>query len=71
MKNSSPKRMTIRFFSQEALELLEKIPNGIKSLVIETALIEYTETENGKRLIEKLSCRNKKKLLFSKKPVLD
>jgi len=53
------KRVVIRLYSPEAIDIIEDLPRGFRSLVVESALISYLETDVGRALINHLHYRKK------------
>jgi len=53
------KRITIRFCTQDVINLIEKLPKGYKSMIVESAVETYSKSEVGKILLAQLEKRNK------------
>ena len=56
---NSGKRVVIRLYSPEAIDLIEGLPRGFRSLVLESALMSYRKTDIGQALINHLQYRKK------------
>jgi len=61
MTEAKFKKMVIRLHNQEVIDLVEGLPRGYRSVVIESALRNYLRTDVGRELIENLSGRNGRK----------
>lgn len=58
MREKKFKKMVVRLHNQEVIDLVEGLPKGYRSVVIESALRSYLRTDVGRELIENLSRRN-------------
>ncbi len=54
MTDNGPKRLAIRICTPDVIELIDLLPRGFKSLVVESALSAYLNSDTGKMLIEQL-----------------
>lgn len=75
MTDNGPKRIAIRICTPDVIELIDLLPRGFKSLVVESALAAYLNSDTGKMLIEQLIHRKNHqqkptKTLSSKKEVV-
>jgi len=61
MREKKFKKMVVRLHNQEVIDLVEGLPRGYRSVVIESALRSYLRTDVGRELIENLTRRNGKK----------
>ncbi|PIP38094.1 MAG: hypothetical protein COX19_14705 [Desulfobacterales bacterium CG23_combo_of_CG06-09_8_20_14_all_51_8] len=59
MTDYSTKRIAIRFCTPQVIDLIEKLPRGYKSMIIESALTTYLNSEIGQRLTDQLKLRKK------------
>lgn len=60
MTDDSGKRVVIRLCTAEAIEMIEKLPRGYKSMIVEHAFNTYLESIPGQKLIKQLKERKKK-----------
>ena len=58
MREKKFKKMVVRLHNQEVIDLVEGLPKGYRSVVIESALQSFLRTDLGRELIETLTCRN-------------
>lgn len=68
MSNNAPKRIAIRICTPDVIELIDLLPRGFKSLVVESALAAYLNSDTGKMLIEQLIHRKNHQHNPSKPP---
>jgi len=61
MREAKFKKMVVKLHNQEVIDLVEGMPRGYRSVVVEAALRSYLRTEVGRELIENLSRRNGRK----------
>ena len=61
MREKKFKKMVVRLHNQEVIDVVEGLPKGYRSVVIESALRRYLRTDVGRELIENLTRRNGKK----------
>jgi hypothetical protein len=59
MTDYSTKRIAIRFCTPQVIDLIETLPRGYKSMIIESALTTYLNSEVGQRLTDQLKLRKK------------
>ncbi|MFZ2632914.1 MAG: hypothetical protein WA081_18995 [Desulfosalsimonadaceae bacterium] len=74
MSDYSGKRITVRFCTQEVIDMIEALPKGYKSMIVESAVAMYRNSEAGNKLFEQLNNRKKQlveapKQIKSKKPI--
>ena len=60
MSDYAGKRIPIRFVSPEAIELIEQLPRGFKSMIVESAVVAYLDTVAGKKITDRLIKRKEK-----------
>ena len=58
MKEKKFKKMVVKLHNQEVIDLVEGLPKGYRSVVVESALRSYLRTDVGRELVENLSRRN-------------
>ena len=68
MTDCSSKRIAIRFCTPQVIDLIETLPRGYKSMIIESALTTYLNSEIGQRLTDQLKLRKKQLDSISKPP---
>jgi hypothetical protein len=56
----SVKRMVIRLYSREVITLMENLPRGFRSLVVESALTAFLDSDNGRVLLTHLGRRRER-----------
>jgi len=66
MTDYSSKRIAIRFCTPEVINLIESLPRGYKSMIVESALKTYLESEIGQKLTEQLNRRKMSQTIVSK-----
>ena len=54
MSDNGPRRIAVRICTPNVIELIDLLPRGFKSLVVESALAAYLESDTGKMLINQL-----------------
>jgi hypothetical protein len=59
MSDYAGKRITIRFCTQEVIDMIESLPKGYKSMIVESAVAMYRNSEAGNKLFEQLNNRKK------------
>ena len=60
MSETKSKKVVVKLHDDEVINLVEGVPRGYRSVVIESALRSYLRTEVGQELIQNLTRRNKK-----------
>jgi len=66
MTDYSSKRIAIRFCTPEVINLIESLPRGYKSMIVESALKTYLESDIGQKLTEQLNRRKMSQTIVSK-----
>ncbi|MDA8404542.1 MAG: hypothetical protein M0Z56_10170, partial [Desulfobacteraceae bacterium] len=68
MSDHSTKRIAIRFCTPDVIDVIEQLPKGFKSMIVESAMTAYLDSEVGKRLLAQLNLRKKQLGSVSKSP---
>ena len=55
--SSNSKRMIFHLHNPDIIQFINSLPRGYRSLVVESALITYIETEAGRTLVKQLQYR--------------
>lgn len=53
------KRMIFHLYNPEIIQFINNLPRGYRSLVVESALMTYIETDAGRTLVNQLQYRKK------------
>jgi hypothetical protein len=53
------KRMIFHLYNPEIIQFINSLPRGYRSLVVESALMTYIETDAGRTLVNQLQYRKK------------
>jgi len=57
MRSKTSRRITIRLYNPELIEMIDCVPGGLRSAVIQFALAAYMESETGRAIINNLNPR--------------
>ncbi|MEZ4568612.1 MAG: hypothetical protein R2860_17165 [Desulfobacterales bacterium] len=66
MSDHAGKRIAIRFCSANVINLIEELPRGYKSMMVESAVAAFLESAVGSKIAEQLKERKKKQAAFKK-----
>ena len=58
MSETKSKKVVVKLHDDEVIKMVEGVPRGYRSVVIESALRSYIRTEVGQELIRNLTRRN-------------
>jgi len=53
------KKMIFHLYNPEIIQFINSLPRGYRSLVVESALMTYIETDAGRTLVNQLQYRKK------------
>ena len=53
------KRIVVRIHSRKATEVIEALPRGYRSFVMEAALMAFIRSDEGAALLDSLGCRSR------------
>jgi len=56
-KRGDVRRMTLRLYTREVVEVIDRIPAGYRSALIEQALLRFLDSEEGKAAVRVLKGR--------------
>ena len=57
--SANSKRMIFHLYNPEIIQFINSLPRGYRSLVVESALMTYIETDAGRTLVNQLQYRKK------------
>jgi len=55
--SANSKKTIFHLHNAEIIRFIRSLPRGYRSLIVESALIAYMETDSGRTMIDHLNCR--------------
>ena len=55
MRNKTCRRVTIRLYNPEIIRMIESVPKGLRSAVVQSALAAYMESGNHRTFVKNLT----------------